>query len=331
VRYRKFGLTKLDVSEVGFGGAGVGHVWGQTTDSDCLAAIRSAVDLGINFFDTSPMYGGGKSEENLGIGLEGLRDRIILASKVRLHSEDELDDLKSAIERSVASSLKRLKTDRIDVLQIHHQVGLQRGKYLAVAAPPRYAMLLTEDDCLAFAEAAQPLINDGRVGYLGITAWDGNGAVVKRLCESGAFASAQILYNLVNHSAAEAPPDSFDDINQGEALISAKQNNVAVIGVRSHAAGALVDKLDREVAPDSDVERDHKRSKMLEFLKSEQLPSLSAVALRYCLDNQLITTVTPGFKNETEVAEAVRVADAPKLTDSETSKISMLYHRQFSD
>ncbi|NND50094.1 MAG: aldo/keto reductase [Rhizobiales bacterium] len=330
MRYRQLGRTGLEVSEVGFGGAGVGHVWGETSDSECERAIRRAVDLGINFFDTSPMYGGGKSEENLGAGLAGLRDKVVLATKVRLHSEDELANLKSAIRSSVEQSLARLRTERIDVLQIHHQVGPERGQYLAVASPPRYALLLTEADCLAFAEAAQGLIDDGTVGFLGITAWDGDGKVVRALLESGAFATAQVLYNLVNHSAEAPPPPGFDDVDQGQALVAARDNNIGVIGIRSHAAGALVETLDREVAADSDVARDHARAGRLSFLLSETMPTLSAVALRFCLDNPAISTVTPGIKKTAEVEEAVRVADLPPLSIEDRNKISALYQNQFS-
>ena len=73
MKLRRLGRTGLRVSEVGFGGAGIGHVWGSTSDAECIAAVRRAVELGINFFDTSPMYGAGRSEENLGLGLAGLR------------------------------------------------------------------------------------------------------------------------------------------------------------------------------------------------------------------------------------------------------------------
>ncbi len=330
MRYRRLGRTGLEVSEVGFGGAGVGHVWGETSDRECERAIRIAVELGINFFDTSPMYGGGKSEENLGVGLSGLREKVNLATKVRLHSEEELSDLKNAIRRSVEESLKRLKTERIDVLQIHHQVGPKRGQYLAVASPPRYALLLTAEDCLAFAEAAQGLIDDGTVGYLGITAWDGDGEVVRALLESGVFATAQVLYNLVNQSAGGPPPPGFDDVNQGQALVSARENDIGVVGIRSHAAGALADHLDRDVAPGSDVARDHKRAGRLSYLLSEEMPTLSAAALRFCLDNPAISTVTPGVKNAAEVHEAVRAVDMPPLTAEDMEKISALYHNQFS-
>jgi L-galactose dehydrogenase/L-glyceraldehyde 3-phosphate reductase len=331
MRYRTFGRTGLEVSEVGFGGAGIGHAWGPTTDEAAIGAVRRAVELGITFFDTSPVYGAGRSEDNLGAGLDGLRDRVVLATKVRLDSEDELADMRTAIRTSVERSLARLGTDRIDILQIHHQVGRERGRYLAVAAPPRHALRLTGEDCLAFAEAARPLIDEGTVGSLGITAWDGDGAVVRSVLESGAFASAQVLYNLVNHSAAGPPPAGFDDIDQGEALVAARETGTGVIAIRPHAAGALADRLDREVAPGSDIARDHARARGLGFMRSDELGTLSAVALRFCLDNADIATVVPGFKSVAEVEEAVRVADAAPLGGAKVAELGRLYRRQFAD
>ena len=110
-------------SYYGFGGAGIGHVWGATTEQQCLQAIRRAVERGVNFFDTSPMYGGGRSEENLGRGLAGLRNQVCIATKVRLQTEGDLAEIAKAVCRSVERSLVRLRTDRIDVLQVHHQLG----------------------------------------------------------------------------------------------------------------------------------------------------------------------------------------------------------------
>ena len=81
---RTLGKTGLSVSKVGFGGAGIGHVWGKTTNEECVNSVLRAVNLGINFFDASPMYGGGQSELHLGLGLEGIRNQAFISNKVRL-------------------------------------------------------------------------------------------------------------------------------------------------------------------------------------------------------------------------------------------------------
>jgi aryl-alcohol dehydrogenase-like predicted oxidoreductase len=329
VKHRRLGRTGLEVSEVGLGGAGLGHAWGATTDAECVQAVRRALDLGITFFDTSPVYGAGKSEENLGVGLAGSRDRVILATKVRLKTEDELDDMATAIRQSVEVSLKRLGTDYVDILQIHHQVGRARGRYLAVADPPIEATRLSVADGLAFAEAARGLVEEGKVRFLGITAWDGDREAVGALLASGVFDTAQILYNMTNQSAATPAPDGFDDVDQGEALTIAEANDIGVIGIRSHAAGALVDDLDRAVKPDSDVARDHDRASCLDFFKKGPFTTLSQVALRFCLDHPAIATVVPGCKNATEIEEAVATVALPPLAAEDVAELQRLYRRQF--
>lgn len=329
MNYRRLGRTGLEVSEVGLGGAGLGHAWGATTDAECVQAVRRALELGINFFDTSPVYGAGKSEENLGAGLDGQRGRVVVATKARLKSEGELGNMAAALRLSVEASLRRLRTDYVDILQIHHQVGRARGRYLAVVDPPIEAIRLSTADGLVFAEVCRSLVCEGKVRFLGITAWDGDREAVGTLLASGAFDTAQILYNMLNQSAAAPAPDGFDDIDQGEALPIAFANDIGVIGIRSHAAGALVDRLDRAVKPDSEVARDHDRAARLAFFKKAPFTSLSQVALRFCLDKPEIDTVVPGCKSAAEVDEAVATADLPPLAAEDIAELQGLYRRRF--
>lgn len=111
MRHRPLGKTGLRVSEIGFGGYPV-------DDPD---VVRYAVDSGINYFDTAHCYRGGRSEEVIGEGLQGRRDRVILATKWCPHHVG-----KAAVKRSFLEildrSLKRLRTDRVDVL-LNHEVG----------------------------------------------------------------------------------------------------------------------------------------------------------------------------------------------------------------
>ena len=333
MKYRTLGRTGTSVSEVGFGGAGIGHVWGSTTDEECIRSVRIALDLGINFFDTSPMYGVGKSEENLGKGLAGRRDQAIIATKVRLQNEDDRashENMAAAVRHSVEQSLTRLGTDYVDVLQVHHQVGAQRGQYMAaVGPPPRYALLLNHEDCLSLGNAMREVVQEGKVRFIGITAWDGDPAAIKKIIASGVFDTAQILYNLLNRTAVGDPPSGFDDVDQGQSLPLAQASNVGVIGIRSHAAGALVDHLDREAAPDSEVARDHRRAGNIWPLLSGQYSTLSQAALRFCLDNPSIATVAPGFKSAAEMEEAVACSELPSVSAQVLADLESLYSRQF--
>jgi aryl-alcohol dehydrogenase-like predicted oxidoreductase len=293
--------------------------------------VRQAVDLGINFFDTSPMYGGGKSEENVGRGLEGLRDRVYIATKVRLQTEEDLTDMGSAVRRSVEQSLRRLRTDHIDVLQIHHQLGREGGRYLAaVGPPPRYAYRLTRELGLELGPAMQRMVQEGKARFLGITAWDGHPEVIEALLASGMFHTAQILYNLLNQTAASAPPGGFDGVDQGQTMPVAKRNDIGIIGIRAHAAGALADQLDREVAPDSEVARDFARCRKLSFLKKGPYTTLSQVALRFCLDNPHIATVVPGIKNLAELEEIAACSELPPLDAQDMAEVQQLYRQNFT-
>lgn len=333
MKYRRLGRTGLQVSEVGFGGAGIGHVWGPTTDEECILAVRRALDLGINFFDTSPMYGGGKSEENLGKGLRGRRDEAIIATKVRLQEEENrasVESMAAAVKNSVEGSLKRLGVDHVDILQVHHQVGAQRGAYMAAAGPPpRYALLLDKEDCLSLGQAMQEVVRQGKARFIGITAWDGDRTAMHEIMESGTFDTAQILFNLLNRTAAGEPPSDFDDINQGQSLPVARANDLGVIGIRAHAAGSLTDRLDRETAPDTEVARDHRRAATLADLLQGRYSTLSQAALRFCLDNQDISTVAPGFKTVAEVEESAACSDLPGMDEDLARQLESAYLRQF--
>jgi aryl-alcohol dehydrogenase-like predicted oxidoreductase len=326
MNYRMLGRTGLSVSEVSFGGAGIGHVWGATTDAECRRAVRRAVDMGINFFDTSPMYGGGKSEENMGQGLERLRERVYIATKVRLQTEEDLTNMERAVRRSVEQSLRRLRTDHVDVLQIHHQLGREGGRYLAaVGPPPRYAYRLTRELGLELGGAMQRMVQEGKVRFLGVTAWDGDPEVIESLLSSGVFHTAQILYNVLNQTAASPPRDAFDDVDQGQVIPVAQLNDIGIIGIRAHAAGALTDQLDREVAPDSAVGRDFARARRLSLLKKGPYTTLSQVALRFCLDNPHIATVVPGIKNLAELEEIAACSDLPPLNAQDMAELQQMF------
>jgi len=116
VEFRKLGRTDIEVSTIGMGcWAIVGDAnWGPQDEQDSITTIKAALDAGINFFDTAESYGSGYSELLLGKVLAGCRDKVIIASKV---SGSHLAD--NDIQKACDDSLKRLKTDYIDLYQVH--------------------------------------------------------------------------------------------------------------------------------------------------------------------------------------------------------------------
>jgi aryl-alcohol dehydrogenase-like predicted oxidoreductase len=147
MKYRPLGKSGIEASVVGFGAWAIGGwMWGGTKKNDPQGAIRAAIDHGINLIDTAPMYGFGQSEQLVGEALRGLRDKVVLATKCGLvwykkegdkffdanedGAADKEDQEKyevyinlrpAMIRHEIEESLRRLKTDRIDLYQTHWQ------------------------------------------------------------------------------------------------------------------------------------------------------------------------------------------------------------------
>jgi aryl-alcohol dehydrogenase-like predicted oxidoreductase len=127
MKYRALGRTDLNVSEIGFGAWGIGGrtvgttSYGDTDDSTSLAALERALDRGINFFDTSSAYGNGHSEALIGQAFAAKRDRVVIATKAGYDAWDKLPDFSpAAVVASAEASLRRLRTDYIDLFQLHN-------------------------------------------------------------------------------------------------------------------------------------------------------------------------------------------------------------------
>ncbi len=117
---KPLGRTGLEVSVLGFGGGPFGGFYGSFDESEGIRAVHHAIDRGINLFDTSPYYGGGKSEEILGKALTGgYREKIVLATKAGRIAKDVFDFSFDGMVRSCETSLKLLQTDHVDILQAH--------------------------------------------------------------------------------------------------------------------------------------------------------------------------------------------------------------------
>ena len=120
MEYRIFGKTGWKVSEIGLGGS-----WfygrpemGLKPVSHGVAVVERALELGVNYFDTAPLYGRGRSEEVLGVALSGVREPYYLATKVGYYPEP-FDYTRDSVWRGLDASLKRLKRDHVHLLQVH--------------------------------------------------------------------------------------------------------------------------------------------------------------------------------------------------------------------
>ena len=122
MEFGTLGNTGLRVSRIGFGCAGIGNEYGGVTDEGAIEVVHHALDRGINYFDTSTYYGRGLSEERLGKALVGHRDQVVLATKGGRFDaplETGFDFSYDGIIEMCEASLRRLRTDFIDVYQLH--------------------------------------------------------------------------------------------------------------------------------------------------------------------------------------------------------------------
>ncbi|MBI4556341.1 MAG: aldo/keto reductase [Candidatus Hydrogenedentes bacterium] len=185
----RFGKTELRVSRLALGGFPLGGVnrargWDPFTGDGrkaAIGAVHAALDAGINYIDTAPSYGNGNSESVIGEALAGRRDSVVVATKVG-HREMT----KESVRESVASSLQRLRTDWIDVIQFHG------GAYTL-----EDVRVILDDGLL---EALRELRAEGKVRFLGFTTEEPWTALP--LIVSGQFDVLQIRYNLIYQGAA---------------------------------------------------------------------------------------------------------------------------------
>lgn len=119
MKYRALGKTGLEISELGFGAAGLGNIYCQLDEAAGAAAVHAAIDAGINYFDVAPLYGLTLAETRLGPALVGKRDQVVLATKCCRDNFSEVDFSAARVAASMEQSLQRLQTDFIDIYQIH--------------------------------------------------------------------------------------------------------------------------------------------------------------------------------------------------------------------
>ncbi len=323
MEYTQLGRTGLTVSRAGFGGGGIGQVWGPTDEAEAIASVHRALDLGITFFDVAPSYGDGKAEEALGKALEGHAEPVVVATKVRLRA-DEMDDIAGAVQRSVEISLRRLRRDSVDVLHVHNRFTEHRGEV---------ADSLSADDVLGpVLDAYRSVQRAGKTRFIGLSAMDHHVLTMRRILEANEYDTVLAYYNLLNRTAMEPPPPGFSQHDNGQIIPLAGSLDMGVIGIRSHAAGALTDALDRPPRPgDALMQKDLASVQKLGFLLDGPIRNMSQAAMIFCLMNRDIHTTVPGVKNRAEAEETAACVDLPPIPAERLERLRRLYENDFRD
>lgn len=323
MKYRTYPNSDVTVSEIGFGLWTTGtDWWGKKTESEALALLHEAFDLGVTLFDAADVYGNGRSEDQLAAAFADRRDRVVYATKFgydfynnanEKRGERELpQDISPAFVRfALEQSLKRLKTDCIDIYQLHN------ARLSQIENDELFALLeqfKAEGKIRMYGIALGPAI-----GWL----YEGLDAVRKRN-----VSSLQIIWNMLEQYPGNEQIKIADDTNADTGYM---------IRV-PHSSGMLEGKYTEDtVFPEGDHRRHRPRSwlingvkkvEQLRFLETPQR-TLGQAAIQWLLAEPRVMTVLPNIYNREQLVEFAKASDAPPLSREELDRIAQLYAQNF--
>ena len=295
MKYRPLGATELEVSEVGFGVWTVGTSWwGKIDESDGTDLLVKAFDLGVNFFDTADTYGDGYGEEILAKALRSQRNDLVIGTKFGYdfyanveregHKERPQNFTPEFIRYACEQSLRRLKTDYIDLYQLHN---------------PRLEAVETDE----IFDTLDELVKEGKIRYYGAAigpdiGWFEEGEASMRLRK---IAVMQIIYSILEQD----PANRFFPIAQEE--------NTGLITRVPHASGLLDGTYTKDTVFEASDHRSHRRQQWLEqgiekiaqvgFFTDHLSSTIGQIAIKFALSGPNVATVLPNITNVPQLEE----------------------------
>jgi aryl-alcohol dehydrogenase-like predicted oxidoreductase len=317
MKTRRFGRSGLQVSQVVFGAGYVGGIIVLADDDTRRRVLRRALDAGINWIDTAPLYGQGRSEEALGWLLAEVPDKPYLSTKVRLDLGKP--DLPGQIERSLHESLKRLRRDSVDLLQLHNAIDAAGVEHLLNNG--------------GAADGLERMREQGLTRFVGLTAL-GEAPAIVRAIDSGRFDSAQVYYNLLNPSAARAMPAGWSGQDFSGVCAACKRHDVAMMNIRVFASGVLAtdERHGREVVltEDSELDVEAKRAQVARAALGTGHGTRAQTALRFSLANPDLACVVIGLAEPSHLEEAIAAEAMGPLPAEAIAKLEAVYAKGFS-
>lgn len=305
MRYRPLGTTGITVSEIGFGGWGIGGItegatsYGPTDDRESVRALEEAYNQGINFFDTAGTYG--RSEALIGLTFRNRRDKVVIATKVGFIGHTDPQDFSTDnLINSLKRSLKNLRTDYVDLYQLH--------------SPKINEVNLSE-----ISDMLSVLKSRGLIRAFGVSVKSPKDGLI--VLQHSSFGSLQVNLSMIDQRA----------IDNG-LLKKAKEQGVGIIGRTPLNFGFLTDNgmtMNLDFGP-----QDHRSSWSMKQLKTWQKAaqllseinpyknkSLTQFALRFCIDTYGISTVIPGMLTFQDVQDNVATSNLTPLSADTINKV----------
>jgi aryl-alcohol dehydrogenase-like predicted oxidoreductase len=315
MEYRELGRTGWKVSTISFGAWAIGGTWGPVEDKDSLAALKRALELGVNFFDTADVYGDGHSEQLLARLRRESKAQFYVATKAgrRLNPHIAAGYNRQNLTAFVERSLKNLEMEALDLVQLH--------------CPPTDVYYMPE----VFG-VLDDLVTAGKLRFYGVSVEKVEEAL--KAIEFPHVQSVQIIYNIFR----QRPADLFFGL--------AKQRKVGILARLPLSSGMLTGKMKAE---STFAEGDHRAGNRngewfdrgetfsgVDFATGleavEELRplvpagmSMAQMVLRWILMHDAVTCAIPGAKRPSQAEENVAAADFPPLPAETMQKIEAIY------
>jgi len=296
MKYNQLGQSDLRISEVSFGCMSLG-----TDAGEGARLLHQALDRGINLFDTADLYDKGQNETIVGQAFAGMRERVILATKVGNQwrpdgSGWDWNPRKEYILSAVEGSLRRLRTDYIDLYQLH-------GGTL-------------DDPIDETIDAFEQLRQQGKIRYYGISSIRPN--VIREWIGRSNMVSVMMQHSLLDRRPEET------------SLNLLHEHQISVLARGSLAKGLLVNK---PAAPflDYSAENVQKAAAAIHAVSNSERDA-TATAIRYALHHPAVATAVVGMRTAEQLEEGIRAGSAPALTDAEVTQLrAVLPANQYQD
>ena len=317
MNYRLLGRTEMKVSEISFGAWAIGSSWGAVDDRTSLAALHKAADLGVNFFDTADVYGNGRSERLIGKLLRERPEKIYVATKAgrRLSPHVAEKYTPQALRKFVEDSLKNLRVEALDLLQLH--------------CPPTAVYYEP-----AVFDALDQMVKAGKLRNYGVSVEKVEEAL--KAIEYPGVKTVQIIFNIFR----QRPAELF--------FREARTRWIGVIARVPLASGLLSGRMSRSTRFSTDDHRafnrrgqafdrgetfsgvDYTRGLAAVEEIRKLLPhgmTMAQLALRWILMHPAVSCAIPGAKTPAQVEENCAASAAPRLSRSTMRQLQDVYAR----
>jgi L-galactose dehydrogenase/L-glyceraldehyde 3-phosphate reductase len=323
MQLRKFGRTPMQLSVLGFGCGAVGGLMVRGDHADQERTVSKALAAGVNYFDTAVQYGDGESETNLGRILQKLKQaHAVVGTKVRI-PPNAYGRIADTVAASLEASLARLRRDRVDIFHLHNPITENGG-----GATLSVKQVLDE-----VVPTFERLRAQGKIRFLGLTAV-GDTAALHRVIDANAFDSAQVVYNMLNPSAAHATPANYPAQNYGRLFDHTAKAGVGVVGIRVLAGGALSGSAERHpiASPppepigsamnyDADIER---ARRLLPLVQDGFASSLTEAAIRFAIAHDAMGTILVGIATPEQFDGALAAVEKGPLPQAALARLAEL-------